>query len=58
MKGQLDLLEKIDDEIFIVLMKEIYICYGCQYVYNGCCSYYDTKDDYCVLGNKKIPVQL
>lgn len=57
MKGQVNLLLEIDNEIFTTLMTEVDICYGCKYGHTGCCDY-DTKDDYCVLGNKKIPVQL
>ncbi len=31
-------------------------CDNCGYDDNGCCNYPDTPDDYCVMGDKKIPV--
>ncbi len=32
-------------------------CDGCGYDKNGCCNYPETKDDYCVLGDKNIPAE-
>lgn len=36
--------------------KSDFPCDGCGYNDNNCCSYPDTPDDYCVCGDKKIPV--
>lgn len=38
--------------------KEAFPCDGCGYDKHGCCNYPDTPDDYCVMGNKKIPAEL
>lgn len=34
--------------------EDIFPCDDCIYNGNGCCSY-STRDDYCVLGDKRIP---
>lgn len=36
--------------------KSNFPCDDCGYDVNNCCSYPDTPDDYCVCGDKKIPV--
>ncbi|MGN0666453.1 MAG: hypothetical protein ACI4KF_08000 [Huintestinicola sp.] len=36
--------------------KSNFPCDDCGYDVNKCCSYPDTPDDYCVCGDKKIPV--
>lgn len=57
MKGQSNLFSEIDNEIYKTVIEELDICYDCQYDHNSCCTYEDTKDDYCILGNKKISVK-
>ncbi len=32
-------------------------CDSCQHDVNGCCDYPDTPDDYCVMGDKQVPVE-
>lgn len=48
-----------DDGIPVLEEKSELPCEGCIFdTKNGCCSYPITKDDYCVLGNKKITNKL
>ena len=32
-------------------------CDSCQHDVNGCCDYPDTPDDYCVMGDKQVPIE-
>ncbi len=43
------------DEVFIGELD--FPCDGCGYDKNGCCNYPETKDDYCVLGDKRVPAE-
>lgn len=48
-----------DDGIPVLVGKDEHDCEGCIFdTKNRCCSYPITKDDYCVLGNKKITNKL
>lgn len=55
MECQVNFLDKIDDEIFNNAMND-FPCANCKYDARGCCNYPETDDDYCVLGNKRIPI--
>ena len=37
-------------------VKKTFSCDDCGYDKHGCCNYPDTPDNYCVMGDKKIPV--
>ncbi len=54
MENQLSFLNKIDDEVFDNAMSD-FPCWKCKYDARGCCNYPEKDDDYCVLGDKRIP---
>lgn len=49
-EGQISIFDIIDPE-----KSEGLPCDSCGYCVQGCCDYPCTKDDYCILGDKKIP---
>lgn len=51
MKGQMSLFDFIEPPP----EEELLPCDSCGHQVQGCCNYPCTPDDYCVLGDKKIP---
>lgn len=42
---------------FIERPKTGFPCDDCIYDIKGCCNYPDTKDDFCVMGDKRVPTE-
>lgn len=51
-EGQISLFDLIEPPP----QEELLPCDTCGYIKQGCCDYPCTPDDYCVLGDKWIPV--
>lgn len=37
--------------------KDDFPCNNCEHDNNGCCDYPDTPDDYCIMGDKQVPIE-